>query len=258
MSAPRTASFSSSRLSSATIYYFDFRNQVGWAWLILLLFHLNKFGLRQIKNERWLQLTIITFLILYLGYSLILVHTRYVWLNTWLMVLMCCWFIQGLLDSEGQRHARRFFLVLIMFVAIKRPVKEILFSGDKNIPLSWLSKSVRHPFTTLWINYRPERELSELTELLKNKNGISGNMASLKSNSKERDPFTVSLRIARSMKNKYHGQLSDQLPLDRQIEELRNSNVKFLITHQNQNWGDDDPVFFNSLYGIRIYQIESR
>ena len=239
-----------------TIYYFDFRNQLGLFWFILLLFYLWYFGLSHIKHESWLQIALLVFLLLYFGYSLILVHTRYVWLNSWLMLLMSLWFLQNLLGKEGQRIARRFFTVLLLLIAIKRPLKEIMFSGDRNIPLSWFYKSIRHPFTTLWVNYRPERELVEFIDELERRKFAGGNMASLKSGSKQRDSYTGALRIARALNNKYYGQIDTALPGEMQETELKKHKIQFLITWNNQDWPGREPLYASRSNGIRIYKIE--
>lgn len=237
-----------------TIYFFDFRNQVGIFFILLLIIFLARKGMRIFYREKWIAVLLGFIFILYVGYSLILVHTRYIWINSMLMMLLSVYFIQELLDKKTLRAIYFLSTAFVIILAIKRPVKEILFTSDKNLPAPWLVKGVLHPFETMWVFYRPDVTHQILTKSLAEKKLLYGNIASLKASGVDRDPYTASLRIARETKTLYYGQLDDNLSFDEQMVELSKMNIDFLIVWNNQIWGEEAPVFVDIENRFRVYK----
>jgi hypothetical protein len=145
---------------------------------------------------------------------------------------------------------------LLFLVFVKRPLKEIFYTSDKNTPAHWIYNSMMHPFDTLWIFYRPDRNLQHDISEIHSKNIISGNIASLKQSQGERDPYTSALRIALSSNCYYYGQLDNELSLQQQEDELQKMKIDYFLTWGNTEWGNSSPVYFNRDTGLRIYMMK--
>jgi hypothetical protein len=145
---------------------------------------------------------------------------------------------------------------LLFLVFVKRPFKEIFYTSDKNTPAHWIYNSMKHPFDTLWIFYRPDRNLQHNINEILSKKIIIGNIASLKHRQGERDPYTNALRIALSTNCYYYGQLDDELNLQQQKDELQKMNIDYLLTWGNTEWGNGALVYLNMETGLRIYKLK--
>ena len=81
-------------------------------------------------------------------------------------------------------------------------------------------------------------------------------MASLKINGKDRDPYTRSLQVAQNLNCRYYGQLDDELNFSLQEAELKKMNINYLITWENTEWGNKEPVYYSEETGTRIYSLK--
>lgn len=239
-----------------TIYYFDFSHQVGIVFLSLLLFFVIIKGLRELFKERWLIILLLFIFLFYGGYTIILVHSRYTWINSLLMLLLSAYFIQVLFNKNILKYISTVFFVFILFLSVKRPVKEILFSSDSDYPVPWVFNSLKHPFVTMWIFYRSDIELQRVIKDVKERKILKGNVASLKINGMDRDPYTRSLQIVQNNKCRYYGQLDHEIEIKIQVEELKKMNIDYLITWKNTQWGNKLPVYYNEGVGLRIYYLK--
>jgi hypothetical protein len=239
-----------------SVYYFDFRNQVGIVFLLLLLIFIFKKGIQLVLSDRVLFISLLMIVLIYGGYSLVLFHTRYAWINTWLMVLFSAYFIQELLSSKKMRAWGIIFFFFVVALAIKRPLKEILFTSDKEVPAHWIFHAATHPFTTLWIYYKPDYDLENFIRNLDKEKFQGIKMASLKSQSQERDSYTSALRIMRGLGGKYFGQLDDKLTIDEQKSELQKLNIQYLVTWRNTSWGIEHPVLIDAVSGIQVFSLK--
>jgi hypothetical protein len=235
------------------IYYFDFRHQAGTAFLVLLILFLIRKGIKELMKEKWLMILLLFIFLFYVGYSLILVHARYTWINNLLMLLLSVYFIQSVFDQKVLRYISAFLLIAVLLLGAKRPVKEILFNSDSDYPPYWFFQAAKHPFITLWIFYRQDYQLNKLIEDLHQKKIISKNIASLKERNMERDSYTSALRIAQDENCLYYGQVDDELNFQQQQDELKKMNVDYLITWQNTEWGNVPPVYYNVEARVRVY-----
>jgi len=163
-----------------TIYYYDFRHQAGLFFLILFLVYLIRRGKKEFLESRWIIILLFYILLTYVGYSLVVVHTRYVWLNTWLMVLMSAYFLERIFGIEKRFVLSNVLFLGLVLLALKRPFKEIFFITDKNYPAHWMAKAAMHPFTTLWVNYKTDATLQREISIIHTEKIIHGNIASLK------------------------------------------------------------------------------
>jgi hypothetical protein len=236
-----------------SIYYFDFRNQAGIIFLFLLFLFIIK---KRVSVERWIVVTLLIIGLVYFGYSLILYHTRYAWLNNLLMIILSVYFLQSIFEKFKYHFVLYACIYFILLLGLKRPLKEIMFTADKDYPLEWTWHSLKKPFTTLWIFYRPDLELNNIIKEVQRKKLLQGNVASIKNKNLERDSYTSSLRISLAAKSPYYGQLDETLSQKEQEEELVRNNIDFLITLKNPEWRLGTIVFSNLESGITIYRLK--
>jgi len=237
-----------------SIYYFDFRNQVGALFILLLIVFIIKKGIKELFITKWILTLLIFILLFYGGYALILVHARYTWINNLLMIILSAHFIQEIFNTPAFRYIKIIALSVLFIVSLKRPVKEILFTADKDYPAFWLFQAVKHPLQTMWIFYRPDMRLEKAVEEIKKESLLKGNFASLKTMGMERDSYTGSLRIVNSVKGRYYGQLNDTINFQELKNTLLENNIDYLITWRNTDWGNEIPVYINFDAGLRIYK----
>ena len=239
-----------------SIYYFDFSHQTGIVFLFLLLLFIIVNGFRELFKEKWVLILLLFIFLLYGGYSLILVHSRYTWINNLLMLILSVYFIQSIFIKKGFKFIVSVFFLSVLLLAVKRPVKEILFSTDSDYPALWLFNAMKHPVTTMRIFYRSDIELHNVIEDIKSTNMLSGNVASLKMVGKDRDPYTRSLQVAQILKCRYYGQLDDELNFSLQEDELIKMDIDYLITWENTEWGNKEPIYYSEETGTRIYSLK--
>lgn len=239
-----------------SIYYFDFRHQAGIIFLLLLFLFIIRRGINELMKERWILILMLFILLLYGGYALILVHTRYTWINNLLMVIMSAYFIQSIFNKKSLRFISAISFIFILLLSVKRPVKEILFTSDSDYPVGWIVGSLTHPFETMWIFYRSDVRLQRVINEVQTNNFLSGNVASLKIKGMDRDPYTNALRIAQAGNCRYYGQLNDEINLQLQKDELKKMNINYIITWKNTEWGNEAPVYYNVEAEVKIYSLK--
>ncbi|MCC7233375.1 MAG: hypothetical protein IT242_10550 [Bacteroidia bacterium] len=189
-----------------TIWYYDFRNQAGLFFLLSIAGLLVSRRRKELMSDEKLFIPLLVVVLVYGGYSLILVHTRYVWICTLLMLLLI-FRIAGILFPHTVHSVwMRILLGVVLLLAVKRPVKEIFFIQDKDIPLQWIWKAVRNPLTTLDIMYRPDRQLHEISLEMKAKNIRGTAIASGRVDEFPRDSYTAALYLSYCSGNRYFGQ----------------------------------------------------
>ncbi len=238
-----------------SIYYFDFSRQVGIVFLSLLLLFVIIKGLRELFKERWRIILLLFIFLFYGGYTLILVHSRYTWINSLLMLILSAYFIQELFNKKNLKYISTVLFVFILFLSVKRPVKEILFSSDTDYPVPWVFNSLKHPFFTMWVFYRSDVELHRVIKDIKARKILKRNVASLRINGMDRDPYTKALQIVQNTGCRYYGQLDNEMEIKIQEEELKKMSIDYLITWKNTEWGNDVPAYYDVVSGIRIYSV---
>ncbi len=236
-----------------SIYYFDFSHQAGFLFLFLLFLFLFLKGIKELFKERWRMILLIFIFLFYGGYTLILVHSRYTWINSLLMLILSAYFIQTIFYKRSLKYISTILFVLIILLSVKRPVKEILFSSDSDYPVHWVFNSLKHPFVTMWIFYRSDIELQRVIKDVKAKKILKGNIASLKIKGLDRDPYSRSLQIVQNSGGRYYGQLDNEMEIKLQEDELKKMSIDYLITWKNTKWGNELPVYYNEGVGIKIY-----
>lgn len=174
-----------------TIWYYDFRRQPGMIFLFIVLLAL--IFKRNILREKRMLLPLAMICLLYFGYSAILVHTRYVWLSSWLMFFIVVMIVQ---EIKAGVEVKRWAIFALLLFTWKRPYKEILFTEDKELSLFQLVMSIRHPLETMEVMYKHDEEWvkdnAELSSYF-----LKGNLVQLKNSpAHQRDSYTEALRLA--------------------------------------------------------------
>jgi len=205
-----------------TIYYFDFRRQTGIVFFILLVAFLFSRKRKKILTDDYLFSLFFAILIVYSGFALILVHTRYVWICTILMLLLTCRLLEELLwQSKSQKLIAKILFVCFVLLSIKRPVKEILFSGDNEMSASVLFNSIIHPVETMGMTYAPDVQLRDVTRRMKPLVRPGASIVSIIDSNTMRDGYTKASLFALGTNAKYLGQVSEDDPV------LQDQSMKF-------------------------------
>ena len=208
-----------------SIYYTDFRRQIGIVFLLLLIFFFvqRKKGQSEISFAHGLVLSVVLFT--YLGYSLILVHERYTWSCMLLMFLMSAFFLTQL-DKKVFPSNMILALSLVFFLfSAKRPVKQMLFSNDTERSFDLLWKAVRSPLEMMEATYGIDNDLKTSLDQLKSKIPAGSKMASIKYSGPYRDSFSSAQFIAYELHAKYYGQV---LAADDSV--LKEKKIQYLLT----------------------------
>lgn len=189
-----------------SIYFHDFRNQLGWVFIFFLIIYL----IRKKQYEiipLWIKISLLVICTMYIGYSLILVHERYIWICTLLFIPLTFYFIEKSLPSNPRiSQIRLIIFIPVLVLLLKRPAKEVLMCGDRKVNYLQLYHAFFSPQTTMSIFYRPDIELHNDIEKLKHIIPENSTFASIKKTDNERDGYAQTLMMAYELKGKYLGQ----------------------------------------------------
>jgi hypothetical protein len=232
-----------------SIWYFDFRRQAGGLFLIMMILVLifNRRIINLLDPFTFYSLTII--LLIYAGYSLILYHARYSWICTLLMVLLGIKWTDALFNSSSIGFKKLAWAMMLLFVliAVKRPVKELLFSQDQSIPASSLFSAILSPFQTMKQTYAEDRAIFETAAML---DTLHGPLASRYSTNLERPRYFASLLVAQSCGQPYYGQVTiENAATDLS---LKKNGIRYFLDwdHQEDSCFGHPPVFKNKTLSI--------
>lgn len=187
-----------------SIYFHDFRNQLGWIFILFFIIYL----FRKKRDEEiplWIKISLLVICTMYFGYSLILVHERYIWICTLLFIPVTFYFIEKSFTTKIP-EIKQIILILVIILIVKRPAKEVLMCGDRQVNYLQLYHAFFSPQTTLSIFYRPDIELHNDIEKLRRIIPANSTFASIKKTDNERDGYAQTLMMAYELKGKYLGQ----------------------------------------------------
>jgi len=242
-----------------SIWYTDFRNQFGFIFLLVLFCLFFFKNVKKVSINRKTTFLFFILLLFYGGYSLILVHLRYVWICTLIMILLTAWMWENL-SNKSQWNQQYFKYVFVMFLllAVKRPIKEILFTQDSDIPLLWIGKGISHPFETMRIHYLSETFILKAIGDLKKIPEYNGRIASLNSSDGLRHIYSSSLFIANELDLSYYGPINASLSMEQMKEQLRAFDISIFLVWNHDNWLAKDQPWVKTLYfdpnlGLTVY-----
>jgi hypothetical protein len=111
--------------------------------------------------------------------------------------------------------------LILFFLAIKRPFKQILFTSDSKMSLDLLWKAARSPRITMSIFYKEDRNLSTAATEFAQSTSPGKSFASIRQPSADRDRYASSSFITDFCHGKYYGQvdsLNDPQLLEKKID----------------------------------------
>ncbi len=228
-----------------SIYYFDFSRQIGIIFLLLLFMFIYRKG-KEVKTDKWLFLLLSTLIFVYAGYSLVLVHSRYIWINTFIMLVLSSVFIQQLISNRIMKVTLYSFFFML---AIKRPIKEIFFLNDKDYPSTKILSALIHPFETLDNSYEADKRIQGTIKLLHKIRLPKSKFVSVKPGNYQRDTYTASLRITESLDAVYYGEIKTFTDSTNQI--VSRDQINYLIAYEEIPASRQ--LFYDEESGIRIY-----
>ncbi|CAN5631185.1 hypothetical protein BH11BAC1_BH11BAC1_23510 [soil metagenome] len=239
------------------IYYFDFRRQAGTAFIIILSAFLFFGRRKRIFTDDYYYSFFTALILIYGGYALILIHARYIWVCTLFMLLLSGCLLEELMpkNKKGQAFARLFFVLIVALIAIKRPVKEILLSKDRDISASGFLNVMLKPFDALRASYDIDRSFSEVKQELKNHIMPGSAIVSIKNPGGIRDGYTQGSLIAMATGSKYLGQVSEG---DSILMNKDNLKADYLISFSDEQKVSDTlnwrPGFERLNLDMKIYR----
>lgn len=213
-----------------SIWYFDFRRQLGLIVLLFLVFVfiVRKEALSVSDPQLFYPAAFIS--LTYLGYALILYHARYSWICTPLFLLLITRISDKLIHSEKKsiRVPVLLFFSAAILITMKRPVKELLLEKDKDVSAASLVASISRPLATMDSTYSPDKAIAVTAEVLRK---LDGSFASRYSDVWERPPYYACLAVAERSGQRYFGQLDDTQP--GALDSLRHFGVSYFLVWNN-------------------------
>ena len=237
----------------ASIYYHDIQRQLGTPFLVVAILAWIVLGAKRFFFDRAIAVPLFMLLALNLGYAAVLVHDRYIWLNAFIMLFMICICVQKLLLARPRQAAVLMFAICVF--AIKRPVKQILFTRDADVPGRSLLASIADPIGTLRHTYHIDHERVRAIEVLRPLD-LQGALASLRSSDPERDAYSSCLHIAYELGLTYHGEILPDLSQEEQLQQLHEHKIRYFAVWHGMPWHTGSIILDRDPPAPRIYQFD--
>ncbi|MFM2136355.1 MAG: hypothetical protein RL021_1755 [Bacteroidota bacterium] len=233
------------------IWYLDFRRQAGCVFLLLLTFYLY-FSRKELFRSPLLFYPMLVLLTVYAGYSLILFHARYSWICGWSMMFLSNVMVVSLTDRIPRALRRGLYagLFLFLLLSVKRPLKELLFTADKEMTASEIFKSIKSVESVFRTTYEDDRLVTMASKQL---SSIDGPLASRYSDHQERNRYFSSLTVAESCQQPYFGQIDDRSAGS--LEALHRSGIRYFMIWDDttERWCGDLPAY--SFENLKVYRL---
>ncbi len=244
-----------------SIYYSDFKRKAGFVFVLIFIMFNVLFGWRELWRNSMVKFLLISALILYGGYSLVLVHTRYVWMCTWIMLLISAWMLQRIQENRKMKQIVPLVLVLLSLVAVKEPLKELFFTQKTNIPYFWYWKVATHPVETLQVMYHEDKARRLFVRKLQNEEFMHSRIASLRPNTPSRSDYCSSLFVSSFLDMHFFGRLSNTKSYEEQMQQLRSNQIDYLFVWNREVWSQGEaggmiPVLDDEEAGVKVYRVK--
>ncbi len=246
-----------------SIYYFDFRRQLGSLLIVALLafFFFIKKPFKKISPM--MIYCIFSYLLYASGYAMILVMPRYIWACTILMAIIILMFIELLFEQGKSLYITAICIFFFtIFLMIKRPFKEIFFSEDRNIPNSEIITSVISPLTQLEKTYSFDKSLFSIVDTLSCRLGTHKKTASqcriLFNNRSEYGAMTL---LNYYTNNYFYGLLPDDSITNGGERQLKKYNIDYYFVWnpdslQNKFVKKFQLVYYNEGIHLHVYSVQ--
>lgn len=240
-----------------SIYYLDFKRQIGTVLFITLLFFLITSG--NLKALPLKALVLFVSVIIYnLGYIFVIVNHRYIWMNTIIFIILFCYLIEQLpLNNKRVRLTSFVLSFFFLLFLIKRPVKELLLLKDRDTSIQELRQIVLHPFNTIEKSIEPHKNLFHTIDELKNRKELVGKIANRQQ--KKRENYMTTAVICYYAGSKHYGELTNRIIEREGYQQLNDFNIDYYYSW-NDNLKVDSvlmwpPVYSDSVTGLQIYKV---
>lgn len=228
--APRSTLLERIGFNLRFVYYHQIRRQVGTVFLAMLAVALFLPAGRTRLGTRPMILCGTVLLGLWLGYAPVLVQDRYIWANGYLMLLVIAQLMQAV--APQRNVIRTVVLCAVLLLAIKRPVKQFLYSDDVETSASELVARVMRPAAAMEANFMPEARLMNMVQQLRS-SSTNRRFASLHEGDGIREWHGLTMQMAHLLDGSFHGNLPAG-PSTGQMEALlHEQRVDRLVV-----WGD--------------------
>ena len=235
-----------------TIYFDDFRRQAGTLFILALVLFLVFSPQRKRLFSFPLAPLLLTIILFYGLYGLVLVHSRYVWVCTLLMVLLTVYFIEALMQQSTSTLAKiffRIFIAVVLLLAAKRPFKEIFFAQDTESSIKDISSVLICPQRQLDETYAIDKMQAEAADSLKKIIEPQAAIASIKENFSKRDNYARSSLIAYKSGAKYFGQIQkNELISNKMRDALNQFQIKYILLWNNDSLSGNTPINQKRIY----------
>jgi hypothetical protein len=245
-----------------SFYYFDIRRQLGMvlaAAIVLYLFFFRR-EIRKIKHVFFYLF--FSFLLFITGYVLILVIPRYMWAAALLMAFMIL-----LICSEFLRKGRTEKLIslaiflMMIFLIVKRPVKEIFFAQDRGTDLREVVSVIKNPLAQLEKTYSFDKALIHLADTLQTQN-IHGNIASQQVKMMHgREDYAAMVLLCYYLKSYFYGLLTDEAARNEGSASLFQHKIDYYFMWKPNAVQDSvmkkfPVIFTDENTGLKIYRLK--
>jgi hypothetical protein len=164
-----------------------------------------------------------------------------VWICSLLVLPLVIYFFSEIKFVSTKREAVWGITVIVLLLAVKKPLKEILLCGDRDLNTLQLYHTFRSPNETMEIFYRSDKQLHNDIERMRSEIVPGSKFASVIKNKRDRDPYVQGMQIAYEMKGKYYGQAN----------EIDSTFDVYIITDSEM---EREFIFDGRESGIRIYK----
>jgi hypothetical protein len=240
-------------------YYYQFRRQIGWVFIsaviLALLFHWRKFV------NRYILLLVFSIMVFPAGYLLLHFIGRYIFITTVLMALVIT-YISNVFWKNGRRALSLLLFIPLCFLLIKRPVKQLLWAKDEDKSISELFNSILHSTAVLHHTYDLDNRAFVIKDSLIKRTDLEGTVASYASGYDAlRESYPRTMIQNHYLRNKYYGQLSEDMIRDSGIQHLQKNKVDFYYTWSGSPANDSmvktmEVMFEDTIAGMRIHKVK--
>ena len=246
------------RSNLMSLYYYQYRHQIGWLFLLSCLIGLAL--LREKKIAFAFVLCLFTAVVFPCGYLVIYLAPRYIWILSVLMAILI-FYVADLFAVERKNWISFPLVLLCILFLVKRPLKEILWREDLEKSSAELFQGITHPLATLQQTYETDRLAYAIADSLAKRKDLKGNVAGyLNPAGSSRDSYSLTLFLCYRLGNPYFGQIAGSALQATGIKPLVDHGIKFFYV-----WGEaaqkkdsllNFPVTFEDpKNGLRIYRL---
>lgn len=256
-----------------SIYFNDFKRQAGSIFLLLMTFFLFAMRKRHVSNESHIVILLLAYLFLYGGYTLILVHDRYVWLNIFLSLLLAAVFVRELLvNRKWAGYAAVTLFLVFVLLQTKKSYKQMVYGTDKAVTTAQFFSDLKNLPAVLHQRYDIYNKQYHMIKSAAGKYGIEGHKL-ICIDVPEQYPynFNESALLAYYTKSNYEGMMAaapaEFFPTNSRgffvfdkyyfISWSKTLNTSHIMKNKELPFDQLKLFFADPISGLKIYRVEA-